>query len=592
MVLPLGPPGLDLSIGVDGLSSLFLLLLFVLGAVCSAYAMASAAAEDRRAGRFVAALLAVLALALLAADATTLFIGLGLSALASWTWLVLRGDGARAEFAGAVLVVACLLPTLALLASGARDPSFAAMRASPPEGWRAAVVLLLVLLGLGGQAVLAPLLLRVSIASPAVPGAAAALLSGGASSVAIYGLIRVLFDLCGPAQPLWWGVPLVALGAGTAVLGARAANHRNDLVSIFAAGSVGHTGLVVVGLGVALLARGADLPALTALALGVALFQVLAHGVLDPMLILCAGSVGHGAGSRALARLGGLVHAMPLTTAAALAGCASVAAIPPGPGFAGFWLLVRSLSAASRIGGVWLGWLMTLALLAIALAGGLTAAANVRVFAVVFLGRPRTPRAAAAEEMAGLACWSVIALAVIGALLGLLPRIAFVLAEPALRALAGSGLLERVSWFVLRLSADAPGYAPVPIALLLTGFCGAVIALLRRWSAWGVRRAPAWMDGFAAPPPWLPFGDPRAQYGGAPFAQPIGAILGEAPSSPPAEAKTPPEASLARPLVCFGRALALRAARLWRSDPEAGLVIAAALLGLLFVAVAAAEAIG
>ncbi|MBO0712010.1 MAG: hypothetical protein J2P47_12105, partial [Acetobacteraceae bacterium] len=217
----------------------------------------------------------------------------------------------------------------------------------------------------------------------------------------------------------------------------------------------------------------------------------------------------------------------------------------------------------------------------------------VRVFAVAFLGRPRTPRAAAAEEARGLVCWSIIALAGLGALLGLLPRIAFVLADPALRALTGSGLLERVSWLVLRLSADAPGYAPVPIALLLAGFTGAVMALLRRWAAGGVRRAPAWVDGFAAPPPWLPFGDPRAQYGGASFAIPIRRYLGTAArSSSPAEAKTPRDTSLTGPLIHLGRVLVLYATRLRQSDAEASLVIAAAVLVLLLVAVAGVEAIG
>ena len=36
---------------------------------------------------------------------------------------------------------------------------------------------------------------------------------------ALYVLARLVFDLCGPAQPLWWGVPLLLLGAGETVIG-------------------------------------------------------------------------------------------------------------------------------------------------------------------------------------------------------------------------------------------------------------------------------------------------------------------------------------------------------------------------------------
>lgn len=588
IALPLGAPGFAVSIGVDGLSSLFLLLVFVLGAACSAYAMASAHEADRRTGPLLAGFLAVLASVPLAADAATLLLSFGLAALLSWSVLVLRAERAGRARAGAVLRILCLLPALALLAAGARDASFAAIRASPPEGWRAALVLILALLGFGGRAGCLARPAWGAHADPPLSGPVAALLAGASASVALYGLIRVSLDLAGPAQPAWWGVPLIVLGAGVAMVGALGANRGLDLVAIFEAASRANTGLVLVALGIALLARGTDLPALAALGLGVGLFQVLAHGVLYPMLILCADRIGQSAGSHALARLGGLVHSMPLTTAAALAGCAGLAAIPPGPGFALFWLLVRSLLAAARIGGVGLGWLMMAALFAITLAAGLTAAASVRVFAVAFLGRPRTPRAAAAEEAAGRAWWSVAALALLGAALGLLPRIAFVLADPARRALTGSGLLVRESWLVLRVSADAPGYTPVPIALLLGGITLAILVFLRDRAVGGARRTPIWMDGFAAPPPWLPFGDPRTQYGGASFAQPIGQIL--AALAPWARASG--VLARARALARLGDGLGMHAARLRQADAAAELAIAALVLVVMMAGAALARALG
>jgi len=175
-----------------------------------------------------------------------------------------------------------------------------------------------------------------------------------------------------------------------------------------------------------------------------------------------------------------------------------------------------------------------------AMAAALAAAAAVRLIGVAFLGRPRTPRAAAAEDATPAARWAMIGLAAIAGLLGLLPGPVLALADPALRALTGSDMADRAGWLAVAPTAEATGYAPIVIAFLLAAAGAALVAVMRRWTVAGSRRGPFWANGFAAAPAWLPFGDPATQYGGASFAQPLRRSLGTALLAAREVVDTPP----------------------------------------------------
>jgi hydrogenase-4 component B len=533
--IPLGLPRGTMLLVLDPLSGFFLLLLFVTATACAVFAVDAHGAEDLRSTPFFPVFLAAMAVTLLAGDAFGLVFGFELMSLASWAMVLSRHEDAASRDAAlfymgmAAFGAVCLVPAFALLAPvtpSGMDLRFAAIRAAPPEGWRAAAVLVLVLLGAGSKAGLAPLHVWLPLAHPAAPSHVSALMSGAMTKVALYVVIRMLLDLCGPVQPLWWGVPLLAMGAGSAVLGALRANMEPDLKTILASSTVENVGLIAVGIGVALIARAADLPGLAALALGAAMLHALNHGIFKTLLFLGAGAAQHGAGSRSLERLGGLIHQMPVTTCCVLVGCAGLAAVPPGPGFASEWLLFQSVLAAPRIGGLALQTTVVVVASLIALAAALAASASVRLVGIAFLGRPRSPRAAAAEEAGPPARWAMISLAVLTGVLGLLPGPALRLAEPAIRALAGSGLEGRANPLDLATLIGARGYAAPAVALLLAAMGGLTFVAVRRLTAPGYRRGPAWSCGFAAPPAWLPFGDPVTQYSGSSFAQPLARTLG------------------------------------------------------------------
>ncbi len=524
LALPFGPPWGGMRLALDGLSAWFLLLLGLTGMAASLFALGGPARGLVAWPLFLGGM----GLAVLAADGFTLILGVELMSLASWVLVALdhreagNREAARLYLVFAALTGICLVPAFGLL--GALD--FAAIRAAPPEGWRAIAVLALGLAGAGAKAGLVPLHLWLPLAHPAAPSPVSALMSGAMTKVALYVLARLLLDLCGPLQPGWWGVPLLAAGAASALLGALRANLEEDAKAALACSTIENVGLVTMALGLALLFRAADLGPMAALAAGAALLHAMAHGLFKTLLFLVAGAVQHAAGSRRLDRLGGLIHAMPRTAVAALVGIGAAAALPPLSGFASEWLLLQALLGGWRLGEIGLQVAVAAALALAAMAAALAAAAMLRLFGLAFLGRPRSPRGAGAREanrfeLAGMAVPAVLTL-----LIGLFPGLALALAAPGIRVLVGPAAMPPVVGLAIGVGEGHSAYAPLVVILLL----GLALALLwlavRRRSPATAERGPAWNGGFIDPPPEFVFGDPLSQPSAAGMAQPLRRMLG------------------------------------------------------------------
>ena len=528
--LPFGPPWGVMRLGLDGLSAWFLLLLGITGACASLFALGHPPGPARTLPPFPL-FLAGMALTLAATDAFVLLLGFELMSLASWALVAAEHEkaenreAARLYLGFAVLAAGCLVPAFGLLAGGAESFEFTAMRAAPPDGWRAAAVLALGLAGAGAKAGLVPLHLWLPLAHPAAPSHVSALMSGAMTKIAIYVLARLLLDLCGPAQPAWWGIPLLVAGAASALLGALRANLEGDAKTLLACSTIENIGLITLGLGLALAFRGADLGGLAALAAGAALLHALNHGIFKTLLFLVAGAVLHSAGSRKLDRLGGLIHAMPVTAAAALVGAAAAASLPPLSGFAGEWLLLQSVLAGWKVGDIGFQVLAAAAAALAAMAAALAAAAMLRFYGLVFLGRPRSPRGAGAHEVSATERAALLLPAGLTLLFGLFPATLLGLAAPAVAVLTGR-TPEAPAGLWLTAGEGASGYAPLAIGLLLLVTLVAVAFAIRRRSPHATQRGPVWNCGFVDPP-YGAFGDPLSQPSAGGIAQPLRRMLAE-----------------------------------------------------------------
>ena len=126
--------------------------------------------------------------------------------------------------------------------------------------------MILVLIGAGSKAGLVPLHVWLPLAHPAAPSHVSALMSGVMTKVAVYGFVRIVFDLMGePAW--WWSMVVLALGGITAVMGVLYALMQHDLKRLLAYHTVENIGIIFIGLGLALAFKAHGMTFAAALAL-------------------------------------------------------------------------------------------------------------------------------------------------------------------------------------------------------------------------------------------------------------------------------------------------------------------------------------
>ncbi len=293
---------------------------------------------------------------------------------------------------GLALVLAAFL----LLAGGAATTAFADLRAAAaalsPTTRNA--VFLLAVLGFGSKAGVMPLHVWLPRAHPAAPSHVSALMSGVMIKLGVYGLLRIGLDVLG-GGPAWWGALLIVVGGLSAVLGVLYALMENDLKRLLAYSSVENIGLVFIGVGTGFLFLSLGAPAPATLAVTAALYHALNHAAFKGLLFLGAGSVLHATHTRDMNGLGGLIRRLPWTAFFFLTGSLAIAGLPPLNGFVSEWLLFQALLPGIGSPAPLVAPLMTLAVGAVALTGGLAAAGFVKAFGITFLA---IPRSAAAER--------------------------------------------------------------------------------------------------------------------------------------------------------------------------------------------------
>ncbi len=531
LTLPLGLPWIGALFRVDALSAFFLAVVNLGGAAASLYAIGHArdAAEPQRVLPFFPAFLAGMNLVLVADDAFSFLLAWETMSLASWALVVSDHRNVENRAAGYVYLVMASFGTLALLLAFAllAGPhgayGFAAMRLQPLEALPAGLVLSLTLLGVASKAGLMPLHIWLKLMYPAAaaPSHVAALMSAVMTKVAVYGFIRIVFDLLGePAW--WWGMPVLAVGGSSAALGVLYALMQTDIKRVLAYSSVENLGIIFVGLGLALAFQANHLPAAGALALTAALFHVLNHTLFKSALFFGAGAVVKATGARDLDQMGGLIHRMPLTSVVMLVGCAAISALPPLNGFVSEWLTFQAILLSPQLPAWGLKLMVPAVGALLALAAALAAACFVRLYGIAFLGRPRTERAATAQEVDR---WSLAAMALMAAgcvLAGLFPGVVIDVLAPVVRSVLGDRMPAQAgtAWLsIIPVAESRSSYNGLLVAAFVAGSAALAAAVIHRFASRAVRRAPAWDCGF-------PNAGGMTQYTASGFAQPLRRVFG------------------------------------------------------------------
>ncbi len=529
LTLPLGLPWLGAHFRVDALAAFFLVVVNLGAAAASAFGLGYGRHEEapRRVLPFFPAFLAAMNLVVMADDVFTFLFSWEFMSLSSWALVMAHHreqDNARAGYVYLLMAsfgTLCLLLAFGLLAGPSGTFGFAAIRGAHPGLTLGTLVLILAILGAGSKAGLVPLHAWLPLAHPAAPSHVSALMSGVMTKVAVYGFVRIAFDLLG--EPSWGAaMAVLLLGGITAVMGVLYALMEHDLKRLLAYHTVENIGIIFIGLGLAMAFRSAGLVVPAALALIAGLFHVLNHSLFKSLLFFGSGAVLAGTGERNMDHLGGLIHRMPRTSLAFLVGCVAISALPPLNGFVSEWLTFQAILITPELP----QWGLRLASLAVgallALSAALAAACFVKAFGVSFLGRPRTVAAERASEADGFSLSAMFALAGLCLLAGVLPGYVIDALAPVSRGLLGGQVpgQSSISWLtIVPIAASRSSYNGLLVFLFMLATASLAAAAIHRLASRAVRRGPAWDCGYPEP-------SPLTQYSASSFAQPIRRVFG------------------------------------------------------------------
>ncbi len=530
-VLAIGLPNLPFHLRLDNLTAVFALLVGFVSIGISIFAAGYFRKGEGTAPGLMCLqyhfFLASMLLVLMADDAYAFMVAWEGMALASFFLVTTDHKHAEIRRAGYLYLLIAhigaisILLSFGVMTSGSGDYSFAGMRAQQLSPFWASAAYLLALVGFGAKAGLLPLHVWLPEAHPAAPSPVSAMMSGVMLKTAIYGLLRVSFDLVG--DPLWWwGVVAMAVGLLTAVFGVLYSTVQSDMKRLLAYSSIENIGLLAVGLGLTLIFHAYRMEGLAALAMTAVLYHCLAHAGFKSLLFLCTGSVLHATKERSLGKLGGLIHRMPWVAWLALAGVIASAGLPPLSGFVSEWLLLQSFLFSHGLPHPWLNMVVPVAAAVVALVAALAGFAMVKFYGIVFLGQMREPALKEAHDAGPWERAGLVWLALITLLLGIFPATVISYIDAATRQLLGTGLADKVRehgwWMLAPISPERASYEPL---IFLATIVVAVLfgrQLVHRLYHGRIRRTPAWDCGYV-------FQGPRAQDTAEGFSQPIRRIF-------------------------------------------------------------------
>ena len=525
VVLVIGLPQLPMHLRRDALASLF---LFLLGGASAGISVFAAGYFRRGHGTSAGLLclqyhlfLASMGFLLLADDAYAFMVAWETMALSSYFLVTSQHSLPEIRRAGFLYLLMAHVGALAILLAfgvmqgGSWQFTFEAMRGAHLTPFWAAVAFLLALFGFGAKAGLVPFHVWLPEAHPAAPSPVSALMSGVMLKTAVYGVLRVTFDLLG--QPAWWwGVVALGVGLFSALYGVIFAAAQTDMKRLLAWSSIENVGIIFTALGLAIVFHGVGMAGLAALALIAVLYHALNHSFMKSLLFCGTGAVLHSTGERNLGRLGGLIHRMPWVAWLSLVGALALAGLPPLNGFVSEWLLLQAFLFAHQVPQTFVNMLLPLGAALVALAAALAAYVMVKFYGVIFLGQPREPTLIHAHDAGLLERAGLLWLALGCVALGLLPTQVVGALRTVTRQLAHVDLPDPTApwWLLEPLPGRLASYSGLAFFLAVTAVVLLTMLGVRLFYHQRVRRAAPWDCGFARL-------DARMQDTAEGFGQPI-----------------------------------------------------------------------
>ncbi len=532
-VLGLGLPDLPFHLRLDNLSCYFLALL---GGVAAGISWFAAGYFRTMQGSALGLLcmqyhvfLASMGMVLLADDAYLFMVAWETMALSSYFLVTTDHHLTEVRRAGFLYLLIAHIGAIAILLSfgvmqgGHGDYTFDALRSAPLGGFWASAAFLLALFGFGAKAGMLPLHVWLPEAHPAAPSPVSALMSGIMLKTALYGMLRVTFDLL-DTQLWWWGALVLTLGLVSALFGAMFAAVQTDMKRLLAYSSIENIGIILVGIGLTIIFHSDGKGLLAALALTATLYHCINHAFFKGLLFLSAGAVLHTTGERNLGRLGGLIRRMPWVAALTLVGALAIAGLPPLNGFVSEWLLLQAFLLSPGLPQPYLNMLVPVAAAALVLAMALSAYVMVKFYGVIFLGQPRAENIKPAHDAGGWQRFGLGWLALGCIALGLMPVAVILQLDTVTHALISQDLGSSTAaksggLFLTPVAAQRASYSPVFFLIVILVVVLISFFAVRLFYTGRLKRGPAWDCGYPAQ-------TARMQDTAEGFGQPVRHIFG------------------------------------------------------------------
>ncbi|MBI5641461.1 MAG: hydrogenase 4 subunit B [Nitrospirae bacterium] len=537
-ILAVGLPDLPFHLRIDPLAGFFLVVVGLLSFFVSIYSIGYVKGflGQRPLNRlviFYSLFLAGMFMVILADDALFFLIAWEVMAAASYFLVLFEDERIENRRAAFLYIVVAHVGAIAILLSfgvmaglvtgfeGFHGYTFDAMRKADFSPEWATAAFLLAFFGFSAKAGVIPLHVWLPEAHPVAPSNVSALMSGVMLKTAIYGIIRVTFDLIS-VFPWWWGALVLITGLISAVMGVLFALMQNDLKRLLAYSSVENIGIILIGIGLAMIFTSFQLHLLAGLALIAGLYHVLNHAMFKGLLFMGAGAVLHAAHERNMEKMGGLIHMLPWTSALFLIGCISISGLPPFNGFVSEWLTFQAFLLSPSLPSPLMKLLIPMGAALLALTAALSAACFVKAFGITFLGHWRGEHKPDVRETNWLMRSGMIMAAVLCLCLGILPTVVIDWMDKVPEQLVGASISSSAGafgWMWLtpvareRASYSGPMVFLVIIAVIVIAY------LLLHVRSGAIRRVPLWDCGFEKV-------NQRMQYTSTSFAMPIRRIFG------------------------------------------------------------------
>jgi hydrogenase-4 component B len=505
----------SLSFKIDGLSAFFLIAIFFISLLAAIYSFHYLNKPEKALQvavnyLFFGLLIFSMALVVTAANVITFFLSWEMMSLSSFFLVIYDHQSPENRKAGLLYFVFSHVGAMFILAAFGimygYSGSFAFDTAATLPETAKILVFIFTFIGFGSKAGVFPLHIWLPHAHPAAPSHISAVMSGVMIKTGIYGIMR-MYGVLNLHTPLFGEIVLIA-GMVSGVLGVVYALGQHDIKRLLAYHSVENIGIILIGIGIGMIGVAFGNPIMAVLGFSGGLMHVLNHSIFKSLLFMGAGIVVQKTGTRSIDALGGLLKKMKITGVSFLIGSLAISGLPPLNGFVSEFLIYLggfkgvALNKTAFV-------LSLLAIISLAVIGGLALACFTKVMGVVFQGEPRSSAAANADEKGPAMLTPLLVLSAACFIIGVFPKVFILMALKGVSALGlGYGQIP-VEPFM-----ELPGNITLAAAVFFTVFLIVLGLRTRLYRGKPVSLSATWGCGFTQP-------TAKMQYTGSSYAASI-----------------------------------------------------------------------